>query len=160
LGLLTSSGNPFLVSLDHQRVWYRYHHLFGDVLRGRLRASAPERFRELACLAADLLERDGDIEGALRLAVDAGDRARAAALVVQDAVRLGFDGRAGVLARRLGMLDARTFAEHPDAAVARAWLGVTTADGELIQRSLMLAMRCDRGQSLSDGTPSVRVAVA
>ncbi|PRC54249.1 LuxR family transcriptional regulator, partial [Mycobacterium sp. ITM-2017-0098] len=42
----------------------------------------------------------------------------------------------------------------------RAWLGVTTADGELIQRSLMLAMRCDRGQSLSDGTPSVRVAVA
>ncbi|PRC53258.1 LuxR family transcriptional regulator, partial [Mycobacterium sp. ITM-2017-0098] len=41
LGLLTSSGNPFLVSLDHQRVWYRYHHLFGDVLRGRLRASAP-----------------------------------------------------------------------------------------------------------------------
>lgn len=157
---LSASGNPFLVSLDHQGMWYRYHHLFGDVLRERLRATEPLRFRGLACRAADLLERDGDIEGALRHAIDAGDRARAAALVNRDAVRLGFDGRAGVLARRLGMLDARTFAEHPDGAVARAWYGVTIADGELIQRSLMLAVRSDRGLPLSDGTPSVKVAVA
>ena len=157
---LSKSGNPFLVSLDREGVWYRYHHLFGDVLRERLRLGNPHRFTELACRAADLLERVGDIEGALRHAVDAGDRARSAALVGRDAVRLGFDGRAGVLARRLGMLDARTFAEHPDGAVARAWYGVTVADGELIQRSLMLATRGDLGQSLSDGTPSVKVAVA
>lgn len=157
---LAVSGNPFLVSLDQQRLWYRYHHLFGDVLRGRLRANTPERFRELACRAADLLERDGDVDGSLRLAIEAGDRARAAALVGRDAVRLGFDGRAGVLGRRLDMLDARTFAEYPDAAVARAWFGVTTADGELIQRSLVLALRSDQGQALSDGTPSVTVAVA
>ncbi len=108
----------------------------------------PARFRELARRAADLLERDGDIDGALLQALDAGDRARAAALVGREAVRLGFDGRAGVLARRLAMLDARTFAEYPDAAVARAWLGVTTADAELIQRSLMLAVRADRGHRL------------
>ncbi|MDW5611043.1 AAA family ATPase [Mycolicibacterium sp. D5.8-2] len=157
---LSGSGNPFLIALDHQRVWYRYHHLFGDVLRGRLRDFAPARFRELATRAADLLERDGDIDGALLQALAAGHRARAAALVGREAVRLGFDGRAGVLARRLALLDARTFAEHPDAAVARAWLGVTTADAELIHRSLMLATRSDHGQPLSDGTPSVKVAVA
>lgn len=160
LATLTGSGNPFLIATDHQRIWYRYHHLFGDVLRVRLRLTAPARFRELATRAADLLERDGDIDGALVHAVDAGNRERAAALVNCEAVRLGFDGRAGVLARRLTMLDARTFAEHPDAAVARAWLGVTTADAELIQRSLMLAVRADRGHPLSDGTPSVKVAVA
>ncbi|WNG88913.1 LuxR C-terminal-related transcriptional regulator [Mycobacterium sp. ITM-2016-00317] len=160
LAVLADSGNPFLVALDHPRVWYRYHHLFGDVLRGRLRDTAPARFRELATRAADLLERDGDIDGALMQALDAGDRGRAAALVGREAVRLGFDGRAGVLARRLATLDARTFAEYPDAAVARAWLGVTTADAELIQRSLMLAVAADRGQRLSDGTPSVKVAVA
>lgn len=157
---LSDSGNPFLISLDQQRIWYRYHHLFRDVLRDRLRAAASERFRELSCRAADVLDAEGDIDGALRHAVDAGDRARAAALVGSDAVRLGFDGRAGVLARRLEMLDARTFAEQPDAAVARAWLGVTMGDGELIQRSLMLAHRADHGQSLSDGTPSVKVAAA
>jgi LuxR family maltose regulon positive regulatory protein len=158
--MLIGSGNPFLVSLDRQGIWYRYHHLFGDALRERLRVSRPHRFRELACRAANVLDRDGDVDGAVRQAMAAGDRARAAALVGRDAVRLGFDGRAGVLARRLGMLDARTFAEHPDGAVARAWYGVTVADGELIQRSLMLAMRSDRGTVLSDGTPSVSVAVA
>ncbi|WP_349268706.1 helix-turn-helix transcriptional regulator [Mycolicibacterium parafortuitum] len=160
LAVLSGLGNPFLIAVDHHRVWYRYHHLFGDVLRARLRDTAPTRFRELATRAADLLERDGDIDGALVQALDAGDRARAAALVGREAVRLGFDGRAGVLARRLAMLDPRTFAEHPDAAVARAWLGVTTADAELIQRSLVLAVRADQGRTLSDGTPSVKVAVA
>ncbi|MFW0149627.1 AAA family ATPase [Mycobacterium sp. smrl_JER01] len=160
LDMLSGSENPFLIALDHHRIWFRYHHLFGDVLQARLRTSAPDRFRELAARAADLLEREGDIDAALRHALDAGDRARAAALVCRDAVRLGFDGRAGVLARRLALLDTRTFAEYPDAAVARAWLGVTVADAELIQRSVMLALRSDHGGPLSDGTPSVEVAVA
>ncbi|NVN52840.1 LuxR C-terminal-related transcriptional regulator [Mycolicibacterium hippocampi] len=157
---LWSSGNMFLIPLDQQRVWFRYHRLFGDVLRSRFRVTARRRFRHVASRAAELLERSGDIESALLKALDADDRARAAALVNREAVRLGFDGRAGVLARRLALLDARTFAEHPDAAVARAWLGVTTGDAELIQRSLMLAHRADTGQPLADGTPSVKVAAA
>ncbi|MGB3356905.1 MAG: AAA family ATPase [Mycobacterium sp.] len=160
LEALWNSGNLFLIPLDQQRIWFRYHRLFGDVLRSRLRATAPRRFRHVASRDAELLERSGDIEGALLKALDADDRARAAALVNREAVRLGFDGRAGVLARRLALLDARTFAEHPDAAVARAWLGVTTGDAELIQRSLLLAHRADTGRPLADGTPSVKVAAA
>ena len=103
LGRLAASGNLFLISLDGQRVWYRYHRLFGDVLRDRLQVSRSNRFRELAIRAADMLEGEGDIDGALLQALSAGDRARAAALAARDAVRLGFDGRAGVLARRLGL---------------------------------------------------------
>ncbi len=157
---LSTSGNPFLVGLDPHRTWFRYHRLLGDALRTRLRTSSPHRFREVATRAGDLLEHEGDVDSALLLALDASDRHRAAALVGRDAVRLGFDGRAGVLARRLGLLDARTLAEHPDAAVARAWLGVTMGDADLIHRSLMLAHRADRGLPLSDGTPSVKVAAA
>ncbi len=41
LAVVAASGNPFLIALDHHRVWYRYHHLFGDVLRGRLRDTRP-----------------------------------------------------------------------------------------------------------------------
>ncbi|WP_283634574.1 AAA family ATPase [Mycolicibacterium poriferae] len=160
LATLRASGNSFLVPLDDRRRWYRYHRLFGDALRTTYRAWSPLRFREMAVRASELLERDGDVDSALLRALDAGDRGRAAALVGRDAVRLGFDGRAGVLARRLGLLDARTFAEYPDAAVARAWLGVTRGDAELIHRSLLLAHRADEGLGLSDGTPSVRVAAA
>lgn len=157
---LSASGNFFVVALDGDEGWYRYHRLFCDVLRVRLRTRCPARARELAARAADLLERDGDLDGALVHALDADDRARAAVLVGREAVRLGFDGRAGVLARRLAALDARTFVEYPDAAVARAWLGVTTGDAGLIQRSLLLAHRADRGGRLADGTPSVKVAAA
>ena len=156
---LSSSGNLFLISLDQHRVWYRYHRLFGDVLRTRLRG-APARLRELATRAADVLECRGDTDGALLQALAASDRARAASLVGREAVRLGFDGRAGVLARRLSWLDKQTFAEYPDAAVAHAWLGVTTGDADLIQRSLVQAHRADHGQSMADGTPSVKVAAA
>ena len=140
LAKVSNAGNLFLVSLDQQRIWYRYHRLFGDVLRTRLRG-APARLRELATRAADVLDRRGDTDGALRQALAADDRARAAALVGRESVRLGFDGRAGVLARRLGWLDSQTFAEHPDAALAHAWLGVTTGDADLIQRSLTMAHR-------------------
>jgi len=160
LAKLVKSGNVFLISLDQHRVWYRYHRLFGDVLRARLRSAARRRIRDLASRAADVLERDGDIDGALLQALAANDRARAAALVGRDAVRLGFDGRVGVLARRLSWLDKQTFAEYPDAAIADAWLGVTRGDAVLIQSSLMLAHGGDRGQPLSDGTPSVKVAAA
>ncbi|MFV8049998.1 AAA family ATPase [Mycobacterium sp. 48b] len=160
LDAITHSGNMFLVSLDTQGVWYRYHQLFGDLLRARLRERNPDRFRELAARAADRLARAGDIDGALAQALAADDRAQAAALVGIDAVRLGFDGRAGVLARRLSLIDEQTFADYPDAAIARAWLGVMTGDAELIQRSVLTASAADSGEPLSDGTPSVEVAAA
>ncbi|MCV7192605.1 helix-turn-helix transcriptional regulator [Mycolicibacterium brumae] len=160
LAAIVASGNPFLVSLDPEGVWYRYHGLFRDVLSSRLREQQPARFRMLASRAADLRQRQGDIDGALLSALAAEDRQRAAALLGSEAVRLGFDGRAGVLARRIGLLDDGVFAAYPDAAIARAWLGVTTGDAQLIQQSVLMACRADRGAPMSDGTPSVPVAVA
>lgn len=160
LDAIIHSGNMFLVSLDAQGLWFRYHQLFGDLLRARLRDRDPERFRELAARAADRLADAGDIDGALAQALAAEDRAQAAALVGIDAVRLGFDGRAGVLARRLSLIDEQTFSDYPDAAIARAWLGVMTGDAELIQRSLLTASAADSGQPLADGTPTVEVAAA
>lgn len=157
---LRRTGNLFLVALDAEGGWYRMHRLFGDLLRTRLRDRDPERFRALATRAADVLELEGDVDGALSQALVAGDRGRAAVLVGRNAVRLGFDGRAGVLARRLGQLDERTFVAYPDAAIARAWLGVTLGDAPLIQQSLLLARQADRGAALADGTPSVKVAAA
>jgi LuxR family transcriptional regulator, maltose regulon positive regulatory protein len=157
---ITRSGNMFLVSLDAQGIWFRYHQLFGDLLRARLRDRNPERFRDLAGGAAERLSQAGDIDAALLQALAADDREQAAALVGVDAVRLGFDGRVGILARRLGLIDEQTFTDYPDAAIARAWLGVMTGDAELIQRSLLTATAADVGEPLADGTPSVEVAAA
>lgn len=160
LGAIHASGNLFLVPLDAEGIVYRYHRLFADQLRARLRNRDPARFRGVAARAAERLEHTGDIDGALLQALAADDPARAAALVQRDAVRLGFDGRAGTLARRLSLLDEQVFTEYPDAAIARAWLGVTVGDADLIQRSLLLATAGDRGEALADGTTSVKVAAA
>jgi LuxR family transcriptional regulator, maltose regulon positive regulatory protein len=160
LDAITRSGNMFLVSLDAQGIWFRYHQLFGDLLRARLRDRDPERFRDLTAGAAERLSQAGDIDAALLQALAADDREQAAALVGVDAVRLGFDGRVGILARRLGLIDEQTFTDYPDAAIARAWLGVMTGDAELIQRSLLTATAADAGEPLADGTPSVEVATA
>nr|WP_238391864.1 MULTISPECIES: AAA family ATPase [unclassified Mycolicibacterium] len=160
LRAIHASGNLFLVALDDQGIGYRYHRLFADLLRARLRNRDPARFRVVASRAAEYLERAGDIDGALLQALAAEDFAHATALAGRDAVRLGFDGRAGVLERRLNLVDEHVFADYPDAAIARAWLGLTLGDADLIQRSLVMAAAADRGQPLADGTPSVKVAAA
>jgi len=74
-------GNLFLVQLDDRRRWYRYHHLFADVLRARLLDEQPDRVHELHRRASDWSERNGDRSEAIRHALAAEDFERAADLV-------------------------------------------------------------------------------
>jgi LuxR family maltose regulon positive regulatory protein len=72
--------NLFVVPLDDQRRWYRYHHLFGDVLRTHLTVD-PDEFAELHRRASDWYHRAGDPVAAVRHALAAGDADHAADLV-------------------------------------------------------------------------------
>ena len=74
-------GNLFLVPLDDRRRWYRYHHLFADVLRAHLLDEQPDRVRELHRRASDWYERNGERSEAIRHALAAEDFERAADLV-------------------------------------------------------------------------------
>ena len=74
-------GNLFLVQLDDRRQWYRYQHLFADVLRAHLEDEQPDRVRELHLRASDWYERNGERSEAIRHALAAEDFARAADLV-------------------------------------------------------------------------------
>jgi LuxR family maltose regulon positive regulatory protein len=74
-------GNLFLVPLDDRRLWYRYHHLFADVLRTRLLNEQPERVRDLHLRASVWCEQNGARSEAIEHALDAGDFERAAVLV-------------------------------------------------------------------------------
>ncbi len=74
-------GNLFLIPLDDRRRWYRYHHLFADVLQARLLDEMPEQVAELHRRATEWYERDGDRHEAIRHAMAGGDLARAADLV-------------------------------------------------------------------------------
>jgi LuxR family maltose regulon positive regulatory protein len=74
-------ANLFLVPLDDRRRWYRYHHLFADVLRARLLDEQPERLPDLHLLASRWFEQAGDRHEAVDHALEAGDFERAAGLV-------------------------------------------------------------------------------
>ena len=74
-------SNLFVVALDHRRQWYRYHHLFGDVLRARLADEEPDRVRELHRRASDWFDGRGDRAESIRHAMAAEDFERAAELV-------------------------------------------------------------------------------
>jgi LuxR family maltose regulon positive regulatory protein len=74
-------SNLFVVPLDDERTWYRYHHLFADVLRARLRAEAPGRVCTAHTQASEWFADHGMTEDAVSHALAGLDFARAAYLV-------------------------------------------------------------------------------
>ena len=73
----------FLVPLDEVRGWWRYHHLFADLLRARLQAEQPGRVAQLHRNAAAWCQEHGLADDAIRHAVAAGEMTWAAELVEQ-----------------------------------------------------------------------------
>ena len=74
-------GNFFVVPLDDKRHWYRYHHLFAEVLSAHLRAEQPDQVSTLHRRASEWYEQHGSAADAIRHALAACDFARAANLV-------------------------------------------------------------------------------
>ena len=74
-------ANLFLVPLDEVRGWWRYHHLFADLLRARLREQQPSRVTALNRSAAAWCEEHGLADDAVQHALASGDSVRAARLI-------------------------------------------------------------------------------
>lgn len=126
-------ANLFVVPLDDVRHWYRYHHLFSDVLRDRLGDTHPDRVRELHQSAAEWYASNGYPEQALNQWLVAGDAASAARLVERRAGELLAQGEVPVLLNWLSKL--------PEAEIhANPWLCVDYA------MALSLAGQPQRGE--------------
>ena len=74
-------GNLFVVPLDDQRQWYRYHHLFAEVLQAHLREAQPDRVSTLHRRASEWYEQNGLPSDAIRHALAAEDFEGAAGLI-------------------------------------------------------------------------------
>jgi LuxR family maltose regulon positive regulatory protein len=82
-GMLESleRGNLFVIPLDDQRQWYRYHHLFAEVLHAHLQEAQPDRVSTLHQRASEWYEQNGLRFDAIRHALAAEDFERAAGLI-------------------------------------------------------------------------------
>jgi LuxR family maltose regulon positive regulatory protein len=111
----------FLVPLDEVRGWWRYHHLFADVLRARLEAEQPGRLRPLHRSAAAWSEEHGLADDAVRHALAAGDPAWAARLVERHVETLLGRSEGATLRRWLSALPAESVRGRPRLRLAQAY---------------------------------------
>jgi len=111
-------ANLFLVPLDEERHWYRYHHLFADVLQTELTV---DEARELHLAAARWHAEHGTLSDAVRHGLASGDGAEAARLVGLAAAEALHGGQAGTLLAWIDRLPAPTLQASPELLVYRAW---------------------------------------
>ena len=92
-------ANAFVVSLDAQRTWFRYHQLLADFLRLELRRTLADEVPDLHRRAARWFADHGDVVEAVRHTLAAGDWPDAARLVADHSFRWVLDGQAGTIRR-------------------------------------------------------------
>jgi LuxR family maltose regulon positive regulatory protein len=113
-------ANAFVTSLDPSRTWFRYHRMFGDLLRLELRRTMPEEVAGLHRLAARWLAARGYAAEAIGHLQAAGDWDEAARMLTEDALSLTLDGQAGTVAALLRSFPSLTAAESPELTLVRA----------------------------------------
>jgi LuxR family maltose regulon positive regulatory protein len=112
--------NFFVVALDEEGYWYRYHHLFSEVLRHRLRGVQPGLKPELHRRAARWYEDHGYVEDAIKHALAAGEAEWAARLVEQNTAVVVMRSEGATLLRWLEALPEGLVRTRPRLLVAYA----------------------------------------
>jgi LuxR family maltose regulon positive regulatory protein len=119
-------SNLFLVPLDSRRQWYRYHHLFGELLRQRLRRTLPGRIPELHRRASAWYEAEGHIREAVQHALAEADAApgawsTAVSLIERHAFPMLYRSEVKIVLEWFQALPDHLTGAHPTLCVIHAW---------------------------------------
>jgi ATP/maltotriose-dependent transcriptional regulator MalT len=127
------AANLFVVPLDDQARWFRYHHLFGAFLRARLASLGSARVRAAHDRACGVLEDRRDVEGALTHAMAMGDVERAGRILraaLRRSMSMSEGAEVAARALRLWLHEfGATFVETDPAGVVEFLIGLITLDG-------------------------------
>jgi LuxR family transcriptional regulator, maltose regulon positive regulatory protein len=143
-------ANLFLVPLDEVRGWWRYHHLFADLLRARLAHKRPERVPALHRAAAAWHEAHGFTDEAVRHALAAGEAAWAARLVERHVEALLRRSEGATLGRWLSALPAESVRSRARLCLAQA---VSAIVGGRLEAVGPLLADAERAFTLSGDEP-------
>jgi LuxR family maltose regulon positive regulatory protein len=151
-----AGSNMFLVALDARGDWYRYHHLFGELLQlslGRDDARVLRRRASAWCRAHGL------VEDAIEYAAAAGDAETVAELLVEHDRELVWGGRGAQLLRWVRWLPSEVLLEHPSLPAAGAFASVLLARPHLETRQLLARAEQARRERPQLWTPYVEAVV-
>lgn len=129
-------SNLFLVPLDSERHWFRYHRLFGELLRHELGVAEPQRVPELHRRAAAWFRAAGQVSEAIDHAAAAGDVDGAAELVAGHWNTWFNAGRLATVEGWLDRLPPGAQLADPRLCVAQAWLLLDTGRLDAVDRWL------------------------
>jgi LuxR family maltose regulon positive regulatory protein len=153
-------ANLFLMPLDEERGWWRYHHLFADLLRTRLQQEQPGRALELHRAAAAWCEEHGLADEAVRHALAAGDTIWAARLIERHADAPIFRSERATLQRWLTALPAELVGSRPRLCIVQAFHALTGSDVEGAEPLLDAAERAFMDAAGEPFEPSVGKAAS
>jgi LuxR family transcriptional regulator, maltose regulon positive regulatory protein len=153
-------SNLFVVPLDEQGEWYRYHHLFSDLLLYELRSSQPELMPVVHGRASVWLEGEGFFEPAIKHAIAAEDYERGGMLIARYWYGYFFVGQTSTLERWLDALPEDLINSNGPLLLVKAWISALYGRGEERERFLALAEGSSHEGGLPDGTASVESGVA
>ena len=114
-------ANLFLIPLDEERRWYRYHHLFSDLLRSQLVRTQPEMIPELHRRASGWYEGHGEIQEAIDHALQDTDLARAAHLIEHHSLPRLYQGQIAVVVGWFDRLPHEVLESAPMLCIGKAW---------------------------------------
>jgi LuxR family transcriptional regulator, maltose regulon positive regulatory protein len=136
-------ANLFLVPLDEVRGWWRYHHLFADLLQARLQQTRPDRVTQLHHNAAAWCQQHGLVDETIRHALGAGE-AEWAAQVVEQHTRARFQrGEGATVDRWLSALPAGLIHARPRLSLAGAIWALIGGRVDEVEPLLATAERAD-----------------
>ncbi|MDX6647773.1 MAG: LuxR family transcriptional regulator, maltose regulon positive regulatory protein, partial [Miltoncostaeaceae bacterium] len=144
------AANAFVVSLDAQRTWFRYHQLLTDFLRLELRRTSADEVPDLHRRAAQWFADHGGVVEAVRHTLAAGDWPDAARLVADRSFGWVLDGQAGTIDAVLQAFPEGASADHPDLALAHAASELN--HGRLAEAAAQLAL----AETHLEGAPPAR----
>ena len=149
-------SNLFVVPLDHERRWYRFHHLFRDMLKDELERREPGLAGRLSSRAADWHVEREDVEAAIEYAHAAGDGSRVIELVGIAAHPAYQSGRFATVERWLARLeDEHELTASTALAVLGAWTHALRGRPEAASRWAHVADAGPADAVMPDGDPAL-----
>ena len=152
--------NLFVVPLDEYRRWFRYHHLFAQVLRGELARTEPGLVPSLHARASAWHRASGTTDEAVTHALAAGDVDAATDLIAQNFHAYNDSGRGATVRHWLRKLGDDRIATSPLAAHCAAWTEVLSGGHRVVQRCLPVIEAAGDDGPLPDGMRSFASSAA
>jgi LuxR family maltose regulon positive regulatory protein len=150
-------SNLFIIRLDSERQWYRYHHLFSDSLLQRLKQSTQDQEKPLHLKASEWYAQNGFPDQAIEHALQAEDFDRAVRLIEKQADACWKGGEHKELQSWLDALPVDLLLSNPNLCVFQAWEQFVNEQQDAVETTLQALEKLDLTQECQNESERMRI---